>query len=268
MTPASGDVYVTASVEGELATVTLDRPHRLNSQTPTLWHQLRAIGSGLPGTVRVVVVRGAGRSFSAGLDRALFAPDGVPGEVSLKDLATMSPEQCSDQISEYQAAFGWLSAPDLISVAAVQGHAIGAGAQLALACDLRVLAEDAQLSLAEVPLGLVPDLGGTRRLLELVGYSQALEIILSGRRVGAAEALALGLANRVVPGTDLNAAVAATAQSLLALPRNSVIEAKALLLQASLRTQAEQELAERTANHRLLRELAGLDETWAPPLPK
>ncbi len=70
----------------------------------------------------------------------------------------------------------------------MQGHAIGAGFQLALACDLRVLAEDARFSMAEVTLGLVPDLAGTKRLVELVGYARALEICATGRRIDATEA--------------------------------------------------------------------------------
>ena len=81
----------------------------------------------------------------------------------------------------------------------MQGHAIGAGFQLALACDLRVFADDAQLRMAEATLGLVPDLAGTSTLVELVGYCRALEICLTGRPVGAAEALAIGLATLVVP---------------------------------------------------------------------
>ena len=244
------------AVEGELATVTLDGQVRLNSQSPALWGELRTIGSSLPGTVRVVVVKGLGKSFSAGLDQAMFTPEGLPGQPSLSTLAGLEADAASDQIAEYQAAFGWLSRPDIISVAAVQGHAIGAGFQLALACDLRVAAEDAKFTMAEVPLGLVPDLGGTRRLAELVGYSRALEICLTGRRVGAAEAAAIGLVNRVVPGEELATTIEQTTTSLLRAPRNAVIEAKALLLEANSRSQPEQEAAERAAQHRLLRELA------------
>lgn len=248
---------MTVSVEGELATVTLDRPSQLNAQTPATWRALSQIGSSLPGSVRVVVVRGRGRSFSAGLDRAMFTPAGVPGLPSLADLARLPTEQGEAQIAEFQRAFRWLSRPDIVSIASVQGHAVGAGFQLALACDFRLLASDAQLSMAEVPLGLVPDLGGTRRLLELLGYSRALEICLTGRRIGAEEAVAIGLASGVVPLAELDAAAESMAQALLVRPRNAVVEAKALLLAASTRTQSEQESAERGAQHRLLRELAG-----------
>src|SRR4029453_3726269 len=106
--------------------------------------------------VRIVVVRGAGRAFSAGLDRSLFtAPPGTEG--ALADVALMPTHQADARIAEFQAGFRWLRSPGIVSIAAVQGHAIGAGAQLALACDMRILTENAQLRLPEASLGLVPD---------------------------------------------------------------------------------------------------------------
>src|SRR5262249_10876223 len=157
-------------------------------------------GRELPGDVRVVVVRGEGRAFSAGLDL-------TAAQAQLPELARLEPADAEARIAEYQQGFSWLRRPGLISVAAVQGHAIGAGFRLALACDLRVLADDAQLSMAEIRLGLVPDLTGTRRLVELVGYARALEICTTGRRIGAAEADRIGLATVVVPASELDDAV-------------------------------------------------------------
>src|SRR5262249_12587349 len=142
------------------------RPEVLNAQTPHMWSLLRAYGRNLPGDVRVVVVRGEGRAFSSGLD--MSGLDGSGGGPA--GIAALPPEDAERHLSGYQGAFSWLRRPDLVSIAAVQGHAIGAGFQLALACDFRVLAEDALLTMAEVSLGLVPDLGGTKRLVELVGY--------------------------------------------------------------------------------------------------
>ena len=104
-------------------------------------------------------------------------------------------------IAGFQEAFTWWRRPDLVSVAAVQGHAVGAGFQLALACDVRVVADDVQLAMREPSLGLVPDLVGTWPLVQAVGYSRALEICLSGRWVGADEAVAIGIALRqAAPG--------------------------------------------------------------------
>jgi enoyl-CoA hydratase/carnithine racemase len=210
--------------------------------------------------VRVVVVRGEGRSFSAGLDRAAFTPNGLPAGQSLADLARMPTGVADDLIRTYQEAFGWLARPDLVSIAAVQGHAIGAGFQLALACDIRLAADDAQFSMAEPSLGLVPDLGGTKRLVDAVGYSRAVEICLTARRVSAAEAERIGLAAMVVSVDQLDSAVDDLTAALLAVPRGAGIETKALLAGAAGRSQAEQEAAERAAQLRRLRELVGVVE--------
>jgi enoyl-CoA hydratase/carnithine racemase len=254
--PPNGDTGVSLIIDGALATVTLDRPDRLNAQTPLTWAALRAIGSALPGSVRMVLVQGTGRAFSAGLDRRMFTdpPTGAP---SLPELAAMAPDEAGRLIAGYQDAFGWLARPDIVSIAAVQGHAVGAGFQLALACDLRVLADDAVLTMAEVTLGLVPDLGGTRRLVELIGYSRAMDIVLTARAVPAAEAMAIGLASRVVPRAELGSAASELVDTILARPRDAVIEAKALLLHASSTGTGEQEAAERAAQYRLLRALSG-----------
>jgi enoyl-CoA hydratase/carnithine racemase len=243
--------------EGPVATVTLCRPDVLNAQTPDTWMALREFSRALSGDVRVVIVRGAGRSFSAGLDRAVIMGT---TDTTLNVLTNLPPAECADRIAEFQDGFGWLRRPDLITIAAVQGHAIGAGFQLALACDLRVLADDAQFAMAEVSLGLVPDLGGTKRLVDLVGYARALELCVTGRRVPAAEAHRLGLATAVVPRDDLDAATRDLAAAVLAGDRNAVTEIKALLAGAGDRTYAEQARAEREAQTRRLRDLAGLGE--------
>jgi enoyl-CoA hydratase/carnithine racemase len=144
-----------------------------------------------------------------------------------------------------------------VSVAAVQGHAIGAGAQLALACDLRVFADDAQLRLPEASLGLVPDLTGTSTLVELVGYSRAVEICLTGRPVGAAEALAMGLANAVVPVDQLETTVAGLTEALLRPDAGASRETLALVRSAVRNDPAQQDAAERAAQARRLGVLAG-----------
>jgi enoyl-CoA hydratase/carnithine racemase len=239
--------------DGPVATVTLSRPEVLNAQTPLMWLALGEISRRLPGDVRVVVVRGEGRSLSAGLDLS------VAGQL-FAELAPLPDTEALARIATAQEAFSWLRRPDLVTIARVQGHAIGAGFQLALACDLRVLADDAQLAMAEVGLGLVPDLGGTKRLVELVGYARALEICLTGRRLDAAEAHRIGLANLVVPEAELDGAVADLTAAVLAGARDAVIEIKALLAGAAARSYPEQARAEREAQLRRLRDLAGQGE--------
>ncbi len=185
MSDGGSDVGVRFEQAGPIATVTLSRPDVLNAQTPAMWAELGNISRKLPGDVRVVIVRGEGRAFSAGLDLSITRGE---GDSSLAELARLSPVDCAERIAGFQSGFTWLRHPSLVTLAAVRGFAIGAGFQLALNCDVRVLAEDAQLAMAEVTLGLVPDLGGTKRLVEFVGPSRALEICLTGRRIAADEA--------------------------------------------------------------------------------
>ncbi|RKN42453.1 enoyl-CoA hydratase/isomerase family protein [Streptomyces hoynatensis] len=251
---------VRVTVDGAVATVVLTDPARRNAQTPAMWRALVETGRRLPGDVRVVLLRAEGISFSAGLDRRAFGPEGIDGEASLPQLARLPDAELDAAIAGYQEAFTWWRRNDLVSVAAVQGHAIGAGFQLALACDLRICADDAQFAMRETSLGLVPDLGGTRPLVELVGYARALEICATGRAVHAAEAERIGLANLVVPAAELAGAAADLAAALLAAPRDAVIETKALLRGALGQSHAAQRAAERAAQARRLRDLAGLGE--------
>jgi len=253
------DAGFRVAVDAELATLTLNRPARLNSQSPAMWTELVRVRQALPGTVRVVVLRGEGRAFSAGLDRSLFRRAETDAAGEILDLARLSAAEATSRIATWQRAFDWNSAPTVISIAAVQGHAVGAGFQLALGADLRILAADAQFTMAEPTLGLVPDLGGTKRLVDLVGYSRAADICLTGRRVPAGEALRIGLASRVVPNEQLDSALDETVAALLAIDRDAAAETKALLQHASSRSQPEQQAAERAAQHRRLRALAGLD---------
>ncbi|MFD6310974.1 enoyl-CoA hydratase/isomerase family protein [Streptomyces nigra] len=251
---------VRLTVDGAIATVTLTNPAKRNAQSPAMWRTLAEAGRVLPGSVRVVVLRGEGQSFSAGLDRAMFTPEGIEGEPSFIDLARSSDGELDAAIAGYQEAFSWWRRNDLVSIAAVQGHAIGAGFQLALACDVRVVADDVQFAMRETGLGLVPDLTGTHPLVGLVGYGRALEICVTGRFVSAEEAVTSGLANLAVPADQLDDAVRDLAGAIVAAPRDAVVETKALLRGATDRTYDEQRGAERAAQARRLRDLAGLGE--------
>ncbi|MEV6009040.1 enoyl-CoA hydratase/isomerase family protein [Streptomyces sp. NPDC051976] len=251
---------VRLAIDDSVAHITLCNAARRNAQSPALWRALSEAGRLLPGQVRVVVLRGEGVSFSAGLDRQAFTPEGFDGEPSFLDLARGSEAELDATIATYQEAFTWWRRTDLITVAAVQGHAIGAGFQLALACDLRVCADDVQFAMRETSLGLVPDLTGTKPLVDLVGYARALEICATGRFVRADEAERTGLANLVVPAAELDATVTDLVAALLAPPRDAVNETKALLREAAARTDTEQQAAERAAQGRRLRDLAGVGE--------
>jgi enoyl-CoA hydratase/carnithine racemase len=251
------DLGLRLTVDGPVARVLLDRPEVRNAQTPTMWRALAAFGTTLPAEVRLVVVSGAGASFSAGLDKRLIMGEAVGGDESLLSLGAMPADEAHELVAGFQAGFSWLRRSELVSIAAVQGHAVGAGFQLALACDLRVITPDARFSMREPALGLVPDLGGTQPLVQLVGYSRALEICATSRWVEADEALQLGLANIVVPTDELEGTVADLSEALLAPPHGAISETKALLLGATERSYDAQLKAEREAQARRLAELLG-----------
>jgi len=247
------------SLDGVVATITLDRPQVRNAQTPAMWRALAVLGREIPGEVRVVLVRGAGHSFSAGLDRAMLDPAGAgDGAESIVSLLALPDDELSSTIDELQQGFTFLRDPRFVSIAVVQGYAIGAGFQLALSCDLRVVSDDAQFSMKESALGLVPDLTGTKPLVEAVGYARALEICATARMVGAAEAVEIGLATAAVPPPDLDATVTDLVGALTAPLPGAVRETKALLLAASSRSLDDQRRFEREAQIRRFRELARL----------
>ena len=248
---------LSVDVEGAVLTVTLDKPERRNSQTPGMWHTLDAIGQALPAEVRVVVVRGAGDCFSAGIDTRLLGPDGIEGEESVADLMGAADDRILEAIDGYQRGFTWLADPRIVSVASVHGYAIGAGFQLALACDLRVVADDVRFCMKEPALGLVPDLAGTKPLVDVVGYARALEICATARYVEAGEAQELGLATVVVPREELDATTSDLVGAVLANNAGAVRETKALLQHAAERDLEAQRLAEREAQVRRFRELVG-----------
>ena len=249
-------------ISDAVATVTLDRAERRNAMTPAVWRGLAAIGASLPVQVRVVVIRGAGSSFSSGIDLRMFSAEGVPGEDRLPSPTDPGFEQW---IAGCQEGFLWLRDPAIVSVAAVQGHAIGAGCQLALACDLRILADDAKLCVKEPALGLVPDLTGTKPLVDIVGLPRAIELCLTARTVSAAEAAELRLAELVVPLADLDAAVADLVAALLATDAEAARATKRLLIQATTNTLEQQAAAERREQAALQRaRLAPADGAGSP----
>lgn len=246
-----GDRGLQLDVDDAVAVVTLNRPQRRNAMTPGMWHGLAAIGASLPPQVRVVVVRGAGPSFSSGVDLRLFSAAGIPGEPAMPSAADPGFD---DWIAGLQAGFTWLRNPAIVTVAAVQGHAIGAGCQLALACDLRILADDAKLCIKEPALGLVPDLTGTKPLVDIVGLPRAIELCLTARVLDAMQAQQLRLAELVVPVAELDTAVADLTAALLTTDPAAARATKALLMQAPASTLEQQAAAERRAQAALLRD--------------
>lgn len=192
--------------EPGLAVLTVNRPRKLNALNRATLEELgRALDEveADPG-IRVLILTGEGdRAFVAGAD--------------LGELQRLDARGAVEAARFGQKLFRRLERSRVITLAAVNGFALGGGCELALACDLRVAAENAQFGLPETTLGLIPGYGGTQRLPRLVGRGVALEMILTGRRVGAEEALRLGLVNRVVPAAGLLEEARSLAGSLLAV---------------------------------------------------
>jgi enoyl-CoA hydratase/carnithine racemase len=200
---------------GDIGTLTLARPDKRNAQNPLMWDELARLGVELlpDDTLRCLVVMGEGSTFSAGIDLV----EGMGGMVA------GWAERPHDErtLAEGMAAartFSWI--PDLgcASVAAVRGHAYGAGLQLALACDFRIFARGTKVGLVETRYGILPDMGATVRLPRIVGESRARELILLGEIIDASEAFRIGLANRVVADGDLDDAAAELASRLADQP--------------------------------------------------
>jgi enoyl-CoA hydratase/carnithine racemase len=237
MTPAPIDEIVLER-DGGVVRLNLNRPDKLNAQTVAMWHYLARLGAQLAAddTIRVLVVGGLGRSFSAGIDITTFTsapvddqpPDAPPPDL---DIAATAPDRSDsspvDGILAIQKAFSWLEDAPYPTIAKVQGHAFGAGMQLALACDLRIVADDVRMGLLELNWGLMPDLGGTVWLPRLVGPAKALELMLTGAKIEAPELLALGVVNRVVPRADLDKTVDDLVDELLRRPPLALRGAKA-----------------------------------------
>lgn len=198
-----------------VGTLTLCRPEKRNAQNPLMWRELAQLGAQLLDTsgLRCLIVAGEGPSFSTGVDLV----EGLAGTIAASADAVDDP----DTRRRGEAAvntFSWIQRLDCPSVAAVNGHAFGAGLQLALACDFRVFAKSAQAGLLETRFGLLPDMGATVRLPRIVGTGRALELILFGEVIDASEALRIGLANRVVLDEDLSSAAGELADRLAAQP--------------------------------------------------
>lgn len=239
--------------------VRLARPEVRNAQTMATWASLARAAEiiGDRRGVALVVVRGTGEDFSAGLDLRMFQGGAPSGEGDLAELLTRDDSAVEQAIAGFQRGFTcWRELP-MIVVAAVTGHAIGAGFQLALAADLRVLSDDAVLVMAEARLGLVPDLGGTHRLVQLVGYARALEICATAAPVDAARADRLGLADAVIATDVFEVGLTGYLDSLLAVDPEVSRSVKSLMISASTATMLGEQLAvERRTQVPLLRRLS------------
>lgn len=185
---SENETPVTLERRGPVGILTINRADRRNALSRDTLYALGRLGRELVAdpAVRAIVVTGAGdKAFCAGAD--------------LKERQGMSADDVRVQVGLYRSELGVLDNSPKPVVAALNGVAFGGGLELALLCDLRVAAPHAELALPETTLGIIPGAGGTQRLPRVVGEARAKEMILLGRKLGAAEALAFGLVNRVSP---------------------------------------------------------------------
>ncbi len=183
--------HLTFDVAERIATVTLNRPDKLNALSDALMGELgRAIDEArVRPDVGAVLLTGAGRAFGAGAD--------------ISELAGQSAVQGKARAERGQRVFRRFETSPKPTIAAVNGVALGGGCELAMACHLRIASESAKFGQPEVKLGTVPGYGGTQRLPRLVGKGRALQLLLTGETIDAAEAYRIGLVNRVVPAAQL-----------------------------------------------------------------
>jgi enoyl-CoA hydratase/carnithine racemase len=222
-------------VHDGVATIELARPDKRNAINAQMFGELgdaaeRAAAD--PG-IRAVLVKAQGSVFCAGIDVTL-----------LGQLSGTRGARFRSFVRTAQRPYQLLAQMDKPSVAAIQGHAMGAGFQLALACDLRVAAEDARFAMLEVRFGLVPDLGGSHRLARQIGPARAKELIWTGRTVDADEAERIGLVNRVVAAGALEKEADTLVRDVVASPPIPVSLTKALIGRAgetSLETALERD---------------------------
>jgi enoyl-CoA hydratase len=182
---------IEVSVADRIATVTINRPDKLNALNVAVFDDLSLLVDELRDRPDVagVIITGAGRAFVAGADIAELEPHGA---LAAKALARRG-----------QLVFNRLEALPKPVIAAINGFALGGGCELAMACHVRIASDAAKFGQPEVKLGLVPGYGGTQRLPRLVGKGRALQLLMTGEIIDAAEALRIGLVNRVVPAADL-----------------------------------------------------------------
>ena len=226
-------ITLNKSSEG-IVRIGLNRPERLNALGVDMVDALQAaIAEAVAGHARVILVRGSGRAFCAGAD--------------LKERRTMEEAARVQHNRAINAAVDALAAAPMPTIAVINGLALGGGCEIAIACDLRIAAQDAQIGLTEARIGAIPGAGGTQRLPRLIGAARALEMILTGEPVTAKRAAEIGLVNAVVAGDVLDAHAERIATVIASRSPSGAQTAKRLIRDGQETTLAEGLALERAA---------------------
>jgi enoyl-CoA hydratase/carnithine racemase len=205
--------FVRVEVAGQIATIRLDRP-KMNALNAQVQAEIAAAAAQVSrdSAVRAVILYGGERVFAAGAD--------------IKEMASLGYAEMAERSGPLQASFTAVADIPKPVVAAVTGYALGGGLELALCADFRILGESAKVGQPEILLGIIPGAGGTQRLPRLIGPAKAKDLIFTGRHVAAAEALAIGLADKVVPDAEVYQAAKDLAAQYAAGPALALRAAK------------------------------------------
>lgn len=205
--------FVRVEIKDGIGTIRLERPP-MNALNAQVQEELRAAATAATtdSEVRAVIVYGGEKVFAAGAD--------------IKEMAEMSYVDMAARAADLSSALGAIARIPKPVVAAITGYALGGGCELALACDWRVVADEARLGQPEIKLGIIPGAGGTQRLARLVGPARAKDLIMSGRMVDSQEALRIGLADRVVPAAHVYDEAVAMTKPFLSGPAQALRAAK------------------------------------------
>ena len=219
-----------------VGTITLDRPDALNALNSQVMHEVTGAAAEFdadPGIGAIIITGAGGKAFAAGAD--------------IKEMSTLSFSEVFD--ADFFAAWGSLAAVRTPLIAAVAGYALGGGCELAMMCDVLIAADTAKFGQPEIKLGVLPGMGGSQRLTRAIGKAKAMDLILTGRTIDAAEAERSGLVSRVVPAEDLMTEAAAVATTISQMSRSAARMAKEAVNRAFESTLTEGLLYERRLFH-------------------
>jgi len=223
--------------EGRVATIRFNRPDQLNALNTQVMEEVLEAATGFdvdPG-VGCLVLTGRGRAFAAGADI---------GELAVQDYASM-------QASDFFAGWDRFAALRVPKLAAINGFALGGGCEVAMMCDVLIASDAAKFGQPEIKVGCIPGIGGTQRLTRLIGRARAMDLILTGRMIDAAEALQIGLVSRVVPAEALEQTVQEVAATIAGYPRDIALMARACVNMAEETTLTAGVRHERQTYHAL-----------------
>jgi enoyl-CoA hydratase/carnithine racemase len=241
---AEGKYVTVDTTEAGITTLLMSRPDKLNSWNAEMEAELAQASAAIERDLkkhRVLVIRGAGRAFCAGVDMSIVGSE-----------QTLPPRELRNRMAIRHRFFDWIEQVEIPVVAAIHGYCLGGGLELALACDFRLISDDAKLAMPELTFGQVPGSGAASRLTALAGPSVAKDIIITCRRFDAMEARELGLASRVFAAEEFDAKVQEFCSEIAQRPPLAVAMAKQMVATVQPADLAKARTIERLAQSALL----------------